>query len=114
MTRSLNLLLSSLRKVIVLQLLRRVGGFSGPPCEIYCSNPAAQQLKALIPTELFAKAFVFNVVKADDCLDLGGGQSPSLPQQGPEWRKAFSTWMAKAFPFVRLFTAALSLCISVT
>jgi flavorubredoxin len=46
------------------------------PIEIYCSNPAAQQLKGSLSSDssdLLSKSFNINVVKTDECLDLGGG-----------------------------------------
>lgn len=45
----------------------------GVPIELYCSNPAAQQLKGSLSSDLLSKSFNINVVKADECLDLGGG-----------------------------------------
>jgi flavorubredoxin len=45
------------------------------PLQVYCSNPAAQQLKSVVPSDLLEKRFIITVVKADDNLDLGGGQA---------------------------------------
>lgn len=43
------------------------------PIEIYCSNPAAQQLKGALSPEILEKSYRINIVKGDECLDLGGG-----------------------------------------
>lgn len=39
---------------------------------VYCSNPAAQLLKATIPEKLLEKAFLITTVRGDTKLDLGG------------------------------------------
>lgn len=48
-------------------------GLAGSPVEIFCSNPAAQQLKSSLPGDLLQKYYKITIVKGDDCLDLGGG-----------------------------------------
>lgn len=48
------------------------------PIEIYCSNPAAQQLKGALSPEILEKSYRINIVKGDECLDLGGGENALL------------------------------------
>ncbi|KAJ7566992.1 hypothetical protein O6H91_02G127500 [Diphasiastrum complanatum] len=44
------------------------------PLKVYCSNPAAQQLRASLPTSLLEKTFSVNIIRPRDSLELGGGR----------------------------------------
>ncbi|KAG0569774.1 hypothetical protein KC19_6G115700 [Ceratodon purpureus] len=58
----------------------------GSPIEIFCSNPAAQQLRGALPSEYLGKYYNINVVKSDECLDLGGGHKLQfLLTPTPRW-----------------------------
>lgn len=58
----------------------------GSPIEIFCSNPAAQQLKGALPGDSLGKHYNINVVKGNDCLDLGGGHKLQfLLTPTPRW-----------------------------
>ena len=51
-----------------------LGCLAGRPIEIFCSNPAAQQLRGALPSDFLGKYYNINVVRGDDDLDLGGGE----------------------------------------
>lgn len=59
---------------------------AGSAIEIFCSNLAAPQLKSSLSSDILDKSYKIDIVKGDECLDLGGGEN-FLPNLYRERRK---------------------------